>query len=379
MNIRASKTGKKTTSSNDGGFHVSRWDDFISGLMARYPQSWIGLGNFETRLAADAIADIKIEKPVFVAGLARSGSTILLETLAKHPAVASHRYRDYPPVFTPYLWNKFVDLAPRGKTVAVERTHADGINITPESPEAFEEVLWMAFFDHLHDPAQNNVLDATTDNAAFETFYRDHIRKLIHVRGAARYVSKANYLVTRLEYLLRLFPDARFVLPVRDPVWHIASLAKQHDLFCKGETGNPRALRHMQRVGHYEFGLDRRPIHTGNETMTRKVIDLWKSGHEVEGWARYWNDIHGYLADRLAANPALKMATFVVRYEDFVETPREHLQKLFDHAALPDAGAIIDAVAPTIHAPNYYRPKFDDRDTALIRDLTASSAVRFGY
>ncbi|WP_417834905.1 sulfotransferase family protein [Thalassospira xiamenensis] len=374
-------TSEKSTTpaSNGAAFHVSGWDNWLSGLIARHPMQWIRLGNFETKLAGDAIEDVQIEKPVFVAGLARSGSTILLETLARHSDGATHRYRDYPPVFTPYLWNKFVDLAPKGKEVAVERTHADGINITPESPEAFEEMIWMAFFRHLHDVNESNVLDGQISNPAFEKFYRDHIRKLIHIRGGKRYISKANYLVTRMEYLLSIFPDARFVLPVRDPLWHIASLAKQHDLFCKGEQDNPRAVAHMQRVGHYEFGLDRRPINTGDLHATRQIMKHWKDGEEVAGWAHYWTDLHHYIADRMTVNKALKDATLVVRYEDFVADPANQLRRLFDHVDLPDAEPIINEVAPTIHAPTYYRPKFSDDEIDLIRDVTAIAAARFGY
>ncbi|MBP3127064.1 sulfotransferase [Thalassospira sp. ER-Se-21-Dark] len=365
--------------SNSNAFHVAGWDHWLSGLVSRHPQHWIRLGNFETRLAADAIEDIRIEKPIFIAGLARSGSTILLETLAGHADAATHRYRDYPPVFTPWLWNRFVDLAPGKKNVAVERTHADGINVTPESPEAFEEMIWMAFFNNLHEIGKSNVLDGHISNPAFEQFYRDHIRKLIHVRGGQRYVSKANYLVTRMEYLLSIFPDARFVLPVRDPVWHIASLIKQHKLFCAGEADNPRAIAHMQRVGHYEFGLDRRPINTGDLHETFAIMKLWTNGDEIEGWARYWSNLHHYLADRMIVNKDLAKATLVVRYEDLVADPAKQLASLFDHVELDDAQPLIDSVAPTIHAPDYYRPKFDDDEIALIRDITKIAAKRFGY
>src|SRR3546814_12886608 len=83
------------------------------------------------------------------------------------------------------------------------------------------------------------------------------------VRRRPRYLSKANYNVTRMEYLLKLFPDARFVLPLRDPAAHIASLMKQQRLFCEGERRHPAALEHMRRIGHFEFGIDRRPINVG--------------------------------------------------------------------------------------------------------------------
>lgn len=153
----------------------------------------------------------------------------------------------------------------------------------------------MAFFPRLHDPRVNAVLDAHTANAEFEAFYRDHLRKLLLVRGGQRYLSKCNYNVTRLEYLLRLFADARFVIPVRDPVWQIASLMKQHALFCEGTQRNPRALSHLRRISHYEFGQDRRPINAADDEAVQEIIELWARGAEVEGWACYWKHIHAYL------------------------------------------------------------------------------------
>src|SRR3546814_5414240 len=127
------------------GFEVAGWLDRFSALVDRWPNFWIRLGNFETRLLADDLAGIPIVAPIHVAGLARSGSTILLECLARHPDAATHRYRDYPALPTPWFWHRFIDRAPKRED-AVERTHGDGIMVTPESPEALEEMLWMAFF-----------------------------------------------------------------------------------------------------------------------------------------------------------------------------------------------------------------------------------------
>ena len=87
-------------------------------------------------------------------------------------------------MFTPYWWNRFLDRVPQRAAAPAERTHRDGIAITPESPEAFEEVIWMAFFPGLHDPAKRGVLERDTA-PEFEAFYRDHIRKLVRVRGGS--------------------------------------------------------------------------------------------------------------------------------------------------------------------------------------------------
>ena len=216
----------KTTQSP---FFVSTWIDLLGAWVNRSPGFWKWLGNVETQALADHIAGIRIEQPIYISGLARSGSTILLEILALHDTTATHAYKDFPPVLTPYFWNWFLDRAQKRDTVAVERAHGDGIAVTPDSPEALEEVLWMVFFPHVHDPVHSNVLDATTDAPAFASFYRNHLRKLLWLRGGARYLAKGNYNITRLEYLLQLFPDARFVIPVREPVSHIASLRRQHE------------------------------------------------------------------------------------------------------------------------------------------------------
>ena len=287
------------------GFRVARWVDALGGFIERHQGLWTRIGNLETRLLADELSAVAIDRPIYVGGLARSGSTILLELLSRHEDIVSHRYRDYPPVFTPYLWNRLLERTPQRASEPVERTHKDGIKVTPESPEALEEVLWMAFFPQLHDPAASAVLDRRTRNPAFESFYRDHIRKLLRVRGGRRYLAKGNYNVTRLAYLHEILPDARFVIPVREPRWHIASLMKQHDLFCDGGRDNPEALRHLQRVGHFEFGLDRRPVNAGDPAAIEQVLACWREGAEVEGWARYWSHIYGHVADRLEADPEL--------------------------------------------------------------------------
>lgn len=359
------------------GFHVTGGMDRLSGLVAHHPSWWIRLGDLETRLVAGIVDPRPVERPIYIAGLARSGSTILLETLARHPDVATHRYRDFPFLFTPYAWNRWLDLVPRPAEQPAERSHADGIAVTSESPEAFEEVLWMAFFPHLHDPARSNVLDRSTRHGPFERFYRDHLRKMLAVRGGRRYLAKGNYNVSRLGYLARIFPGARFVVPLRDPVWHVASLMKQHDLFLRGQRGNPKAASHLRRAGHFEFGQDRRPINLGDAEAAREVMDLWRKGEEVRGWARYWSLVHHHIADVLDRDPALRDAVRVVRYETLCAEPAATLAGLLTHCGLTAEPDFLAAAADRFRLPGYYRPRFTDLELALIAEETGAAASRF--
>lgn len=358
-------------------FEVAWWVDRWGRHIERHPAFWTRLGNVESRILQDELAKTRVEAPIYVAGLARSGSTLLLELLAEHADTVTHRYKDYPPVFTPYWWNRFLGFMPKKDAEPAERAHKDGIVITPESPEAFEETLWMAFFSNLHDPKTKAVLDRNTSNPAFERFYRDHIQKLLAVRGGKRYLSKGNYNLTRLSYLQKIFSDARFVLPMRAPAWHIASLIKQHRLFCDGLADNPKALDHMRRVGHFEFGLDRRPINAGDDVAVAAIQDLWAKGEEVEGQARYWAHLHGRLADQLDADPKLRDAVLIIGYEDLCSSPVATIKDLFDHCGLKITKDTLDRLAGRVQFPTYYQPKFTDAERRMIDEITGPVVERF--
>ncbi len=346
-------------------------------LATSFPRAAIRLGNLESWLLADRLEPIAIRQPIYVAGLARSGSTVLLEAVAAHRGIATQRCRDFPCLFTPYWWNQFLDRAPRRSVPPRERVHADGLAVSPESPEALEEPLWMAFFPQSHRAHQSSILDAATDCPDFDHFYRNHLRKILLVRGGDRYACKGNYHVARLEYLLKLNPDSRMIVPIRGPREHIASLVKQHRLFTAGEQRYPRALTQMQAYGHFEFGLDRRAIHLDDYHAVEDIERLWRAGEEVRGWARYWAYVHGYLAKRLAANLELRRSTLVVHYEELCTQPAQALANLAVHCNLPDQPAVRATWASQLHAPTYYRPSFSATEEAIIVEETAAVYALF--
>ncbi len=358
-------------------FRVSQSMDFFGRLVLDNPRSWRWISDLETKTLAARLADIEIEKPVFISGLPKSGGRILLEILTELPDVASHRNKDFPLLYTPYWSNRLFKSTKTGQSA--QRVHRDAATNSPNSPEAMEEALWMSFFSGLHESRESNVLNATTSNGSFEIFYIDHIRKLLLARDANRYVSKANYHVTRLEYLLKIFPDARFVIPVRQPVAHIASLIKQHDLFSRGQKANPRARAHLKRVGEFELGLDRRPINTGNTERTQVVYRAWRRGEEIRGWAIYWSQIYGYLADVLEKSPAVRAASILIPFEDLCTEPKLNVQNLFGHCGFSTKDHNIKAAAGQVRNPTDYANSLADDEIALINLETFDTAKRLCY
>jgi hypothetical protein len=358
-------------------FYVPPHLDFLGWLVERYRKFWLGLGRLESGLLGEQLRAVSLRMPVYVCGLARSGSTLLHEIVASPPGVATHRVKDYPMVYTPYWWRQAT--ARRQPTVPRERVHRDGVLISPESPDAVEEMLWMAFFPRCHDPSVSNRLEAGSSYPAFEAFYRAHLRKLLLAEKATRYVSKANYHVARLAYLVRLFPDARILLPVRAPVSHIASLVRQHQWFCQGQRRNPRALAWMQRLGHFEFGRDRRPMNLGDRERVQAIQRAWAAGEEVRGWAWYWDMVHGHLLRLLDADEKVRSATMLVRFEDLCAAPAETIRAVLDHCALPDGDRIAARFAPSIRSPDYYQVPFSSAELALIQEETAATANAIQY
>jgi len=358
-------------------FAVPFLTHLLGGLVQRHPRWWLGLGRLETSQLERELAQLKVRKPIYVCGLARSGSTLLHEVICSPAGVATHRVKDYPMIFTPYWWRR-VTAASR-PTAPRPRAHADGMQITTESPEALEEMLWMAFFPHCHDPSIGNCLGRADSHPNFESFYDAHIRKLLLAESALRYAAKNNYHIARLPYLLRMFPDARFIIPVRAPASHVASLRRQHIWFSQGHRLWPRSLAYMQRSGHFEFGLDRRPMNLGNGDRVKQIQQAWAAGEEVRGLAMYWDMVYGYLANLLDSDAQVREAALVVRFETLCAEAAKTLQAVLDHCRLPDAASIIEHHAPAISSPSYYSSGFSANDLEIIRAETAATASRWGY
>jgi hypothetical protein len=179
--------------------------------------------------------------------------------------------------------------------------------------------------------------------------------------------------------LLSLFPDARFVVPIRRPADHVASLIKQHRLFVDGEIAHPRSVEQMNATGHFEFGLGRRAIVLDDPATADSIAQLWASGEEPRAWARYWSHIYGYLARRLAENPALAKATLIVRYEDLCCHGAETLTQIANHCELEADQSLRASLAGWLHAPTYYQPKFTPAEQAAIEEEAQAVAEHFGY
>ena len=257
-----------------------------------------------------------------------------------------------------------------------ERPHKDRIFITKDSPEAFEEPIWTHFFPSAHRPDALHLLTSANSNPEFDRFYIEHLRKILFVRSARRYVSKGNYNIARIQYLAHLLPGSRFVIPVRHPQSHVHFLVHQHALFMAYSKEDPRVAEYMRAAGHYEFGPQRVPINLDVDSP-RRILDAWRGGDDYRGYAILWRSVYEHVLALSESGPLSGRIRFM-RYEDFCTDPATVLRSLFEFCELNDG------IEERLHAlPPISRPsgvaEFAAGISEVIWSETREAASRLGY
>lgn len=260
------------------------------------------------------------ENPVFISGLARSGTTMLMRYLHETGGFRSLTYQDMPFVLMPNLWKKLSFRQVAGELK--ERAHQDGILVSLESPEAFEEVFWRVFTgDQYIFKDQLKILKTNTEVLSK---FRDFVRNALlssDQPDKLRYLSKNNNNILRLSYLKQSFPEAKIVIPFRDPLQHALSLLNQHTHFSAIQKEDKFSLDYMNWLGHFEFGLNQKPFDLNNNEIFRAMENIPKS--ELDFWLLSWKNYYGFALE----NPEDSCLFFC--YEEFCKSPSNVLQKLF--------------------------------------------------
>jgi Sulfotransferase family len=353
----------------------------VRGVHAAAPL-FVGLGNLESLMLARSLASQRVDRPVYICGLPRAGTTITLQMLSEHPDVVTHTYADFLMPYMPWVWNKVFPRIPvDAMRKPVPRIHRDRIEVTRDSAEMGEEILWEHFFPQIHEESNYSVLDASTSNPAFERFYREHLCKLALVRGRSRYVSKAIMCVVRMQYLRRIFPDARFLLYVRNPIDHVASLIKQDRIWTELERDDPRQIEIIELTGHHEFGPHQVMANIGHPEVLTEIRRLFDQGRWAQSRARYWAYVYGFVTKQLDEDPELARRVCIVRYEDLCSDSLATIDRILTHAELEPASfaGTRAAYGRKLSFPDYYTPSFDADALADIVSTTGEVAKRFDY
>jgi len=165
-----------------------------------------------------------------------------------------------------------------------ERAHGDGMLVSVDSPEAFEEAIWCSFWQRHYRSDHIVPWAGKKNNTTFDTFYSHHISKIVFLdseNATKRYVSKNNLNIARIPYLKQIFPDSIIIVPVRHPLDHARSLWHQHQRFCEIHHSDEFARRYMRDIGHFDFGANLKPVKFAGEipgakeSLTPDQLAFW--------------------------------------------------------------------------------------------------------
>lgn len=253
-------------------------------------------------------AQVRIERPIFVTGLPRTGTTALHRLLCADPrhqglelwltaAPRPRPARDSWPDHPDYQRVRRETAARYAGSPELKGMHFMTADIVEECWRLDRQSMRSVAFESVaHLPGYSRWL-AEQDLTPVYQRHRRILRLIGLPSPERRWVLKNPGHLFGLDALLSVYPDALVVQTHRDPRTVVASVSS---LTAKAAQGNSAVFR--------------------GEVVGRDSVQLWARGAER------------FLAARQSYDPA----QFIdVRYEDIVAHPVATLARVYDHFALP--------------------------------------------
>lgn len=255
--------------------------------------------------------EIAGRRHVFVSGLARAGTTILMRRIYATGDFCSLNYRNMPFVLAPNIWGRWV-MSSKKKDAPTERAHGDGILVDIDSPESFDELFWRILDGEQYICTTH--LSPHEPDEEISQKYVEFVAAILNAdRGCrTRYLSKNNNNILRLRAIARIFPRALILIPFRDPLAHAASLLRQHRNFVAQQQTDRFVRSYMTWLAHHEFGLDHRPFRFDDAGAERLAV---RKPEQLDYWLEVWRQAYSWLEES-----APREAIFVC-YEDLCQNP----------------------------------------------------------
>ncbi len=256
---------------------------------------------------------------VFISGLARSGTTSILNNLVNEGSFFSLGYKNLPFIMMPSLSKKI--YSPKINKTFKERAHGDSILVNEESPEAIDEVFWKMILENSFIGKNGMNFHKLNEKVIHE--YVNFI--LLHLQGAESnqtiYCTKNNNNILRLSSLENYFPNETFIITFRDPVQHALSLRNQHYKFVEKQKKDPFILSYFNSLGHHEFGLGLKPFYLGDDLIFSRISN--GDSQTMDYWLYVWMNYYKYFLNIQTGNEIL------ISFEKLCLNPNKEMKKIF--------------------------------------------------
>jgi hypothetical protein len=265
-----------------------------------------------------------VERPIFIVGTGRSGTTILGKVLSLHRDVG---FLNEPKA----LWHAIYP-------------HEDVIGNYDRGPAAYRLGA--------HDAGEAVVRHAHRLFGAY-----------LAVVGASRVLNTYPELVFRIPFVRSLFPDAQFLFVVRDgwdTIRSVAAWSDRHGTRSDGEQHD------WWGVGDRKWRLLVEQVASTHPALRDRRADLLDLDRHVDRAALEWALA---MQEGLQYEEEYPDAVTRVRYEDLVSAPRETIRRLFEQCHLSGDDTPLSYAQRTIRpAPTKEAVDLDPRVASLFHE-----------
>lgn len=273
---------------------------------------------------------------IVVSGLARAGTTSLMNDLAKIDEFVTLSYANMPFLLAPNLWEKV--YKPKN-TSTKERSHKDGIMIGLNSNEALEEYFFKvkANDSYIKD---TNLLEY--ELAAED--YNDYLdyQAIIKAGNQKTYLAKNNNFLLRYKSVRQFNDNFIMVILYRHPLTHAMSLLEKHRDYKQLQNDDPFVSEYMDWLGHHEFGWNQKAFKFSTSSdfdhLDKEKLDYW-----LQNWINYYS----YVLTIGHKN------TIIINYEHYCNDPKNTIRTILDkagiNASIPDYPAFVNKRKGTEH------------------------------
>lgn len=299
-----------------------------------------------------ALRRTEVRRPVFSVGHARSGTTFLHRMMAKDPQFSYVLLYEmfFPSLLEKRLLRLILKLdatvgGPLRKRIdaAEERSFGQMRDIHDTGffePEEDDFLLtlslcsgyWMTLFPYVGQLDFYYVDQwSQRKRERMMAFYKECLRRQLVLNGGGTHLSKNPTFCGRVEALIETFPDARFIVPVRNPYETIPSLLKMlQTMWTLRDSDQDLVNDSLREIAEQSFHSYRHPL------------------------------------DVLAAHPDTRSC--VVDYRDLVADPATTLRRVYDSLDLELSPAAAEAFDAQIKNPHASSHRYDLEEFGLDRD-----------
>ena len=264
-------------------------------------------------------------KKIFITGLARSGTTALLNQLFTNDSIASIQYKHMPFVLSPRLSNLISKyfISSKGEYKR-ERLHGDNIFISHNSPECLDEPFWIKDNkNYFSKPLNPNYKISKETLEAYGNFLNKHAL----FQSKKNIVIKNNNNHIRLLTLSDYFKESIFIVLFRNPINQAASLLKTHKRLCDLQKKDSYILDYMNIIGHREFGLNQTYFEYDNYSFSKLKSSSVEGNNCINYWIQAWINAYSWLTEVCAKK---RENIYFVAYEDLCSKENIILKKIFN-------------------------------------------------